>query len=269
MKCSEIIRALETLAPQRLACEWDNVGLLAGFRDKEVRRVLIALDAADEVVDRGAELGADLLITHHPLIFRPLKAVSDDDFIARRILKLIDAGINYYAMHTNYDAAPGGMAEKNAERLGLISRKVLEPVGSMEVSGVLSEYGIGMTGLLPYPMTFEELARLIKERFHLPYLTVFGREAVAEPLTRAAIVPGSGKGYIALAQNAGVQVLITGDIGHHEGIDAAANHLAVIDAGHYGLEHVFIDDIADYLNREFGRSLELYKTAVSFPAALF
>lgn len=269
MKCSEVIKRLEALAPQSFACEWDNVGLLAGWEDKEVRRVLIALDATDEVIGQGKELGVDLLLTHHPLIFRPLKAVNDGDFISRRILRLIGAGMNYYAMHTNFDAAPGGMADAAAGRLGLLSQKVLEGMGTTEVAGEEVEYGIGKLGLLPSPMSLKELALLLKERFHLPYLTVYGKEAVTEPVTQVAMVPGSGKGYAMMARDKGAQVLITGDIGHHDGIDAAANHLAIMDAGHYGLEHIFIDDMADYLKQEFGESLDIHKTAVSFPAALF
>ena len=106
MKCLELIQKLETLAPADCACEWDNVGLLVGWREREIHRILIALDATDEVVEEAVRMRADLLLTHHPLIFKPLRKVNDDDFIARRVMELIQYNVNYYAMHTNFDAAP-------------------------------------------------------------------------------------------------------------------------------------------------------------------
>ena len=107
MKCGEIIEILNRLAPESMACDWDNPGLLAGRRQKEVKRVLVAVDADDAVVEEALRLGADMLLTHHPLIFRPLKKVNDDDFIGRRILKLIQGDISYYAMHTNFNILGG------------------------------------------------------------------------------------------------------------------------------------------------------------------
>ena len=234
MKCLELIQKLETLAPSGCACDWDNVGLLVGWKEQEIHRILIALDATDEVVEEAIRMRADLLLTHHPLIFKPLKKVNDDDFIALRVMSLIQYNVNYYAMHTNFDAAPGCMADIAAGRLGLLEPDVL----------------------------------FVKERFGLPFITVYGEHAVKETVTRVAIAPGSGKSSIAYAEKAGAEVLITGDIGHHEGIDAAANHLAILDAGHYGLEHLFIGFMADYLEREYGDSLEIHKTAAAFPAAV-
>lgn len=268
MKCLELIQKLETLAPPACACEWDNVGLLAGWHEKEIRRVMIALDATDEVVEAAVRMRADLLLTHHPMIFKPLKKVNDGDFIARRVMELIQYNVNYYAMHTNFDAAPGCMADLAADRLGLTDQSVLEVMGTMETEGKTVEYGIGKVGLLPSPMTVKEVALAVKERFGLPFITVYGEEAVKETVSRVAIAPGSGKSSISYAEKAGAEVLITGDIGHHDGIDAAANHLAVLDAGHYGIEHIFIDFMADYLRREYGDSLEIHKAAAAFPAAV-
>lgn len=119
MKCYEVIEKLESLSPTVFAEAWDNIGLLAGRRDKEVRTVFIALDATDDVIEEAVRLRADLLLTHHPLIFKKLGSVSTDDFIGRRICELIRNDISYYAMHTNFDGAPGGMADLAAERLGL------------------------------------------------------------------------------------------------------------------------------------------------------
>jgi dinuclear metal center YbgI/SA1388 family protein len=264
MRCDELIDKLEQLAPVSCACDWDNVGLLTGRSDKEVKKVFLAVDATDEVVEEAVKWGADMLITHHPLIFKPLKRINDKDFIGRRILKLIGNDISYYAMHTNFDAAPGCMADAAAEKLGLTGGKVLEPSGMIgEVS-----YGIGKTGYLNKKMTIREVAGLVKERFQLPFLTIYGDNMLEEAVDFVGISPGSGGSMISPALEAGVKVLITGDIGHHSGIDAAANHMAVIDAGHYGLEYLFLDFMEDYLKKEAGMALTIKKAEVVFPETL-
>ena len=262
MNCKEWMERLEKLAPLAFACEWDNPGLLAGRGEKEIKKVLIALDATDEVVEQAVSERVDLLLTHHPLIFRPLKKVNDQDFIGRRLVKLIQADICYYAMHTNFDAAPGCMADMAAAKLHLLEAKPLEVLG--ETGGV--PYGIGKTGLLMENLTLEELAGRVKEAFGLPFVTVYGAKQVQGVIRRAAICPGSGKGMETAALEAGAQVLITGDMGHHDGIDAAANGLAVMDAGHYGLEHMFVDFMADYCKEKIDSAAVILKAPVEFPA---
>ena len=108
---------IEAAFPRNAALDFDNVGLLAGRSGKEVERVYLALDATDAVIERAIEWGADMLITHHPLVFSPLKRVTDEDFIGKRLVKLIQNDISYYAMHTNYDVL--GMAELSEKLLGI------------------------------------------------------------------------------------------------------------------------------------------------------
>ena len=264
MRCNELIQILERLAPVSCACDWDNVGLLAGRSDKEIKKVFLALDATDEVVEEAIRWEADMLITHHPLIFKPLKKINDTDFIGRRILKLLSNDISYYAMHTNFDAAPGCMADTAADKLDLTQVKVLQPEG--EIEGI--PYGIGKTGYLKEKMTIRELAELVKERFDLPFLTIYGEDAPGTSVQFIGISPGSGESLIKYALDSGVDVLITGDIGHHSGIDAAANHLAVIDAGHYGLEYLFLDFMENYLKQEVEEMLSVRKADVVFPQTL-
>lgn len=262
MQCSKILRQLECLAPKEYACDWDNPGLLAGRLDKDVKKVLVALDVTDEVVEQAVTSQTDLLLTHHPLIFKALKQVNDQDFISGRILKLIQADISYYAAHTNFDAAPGGMADLAARRLELAAESPLEVVG--EQDGL--PFGIGKIGLLPEPVSLKRLGEIVKERFGLPFVTIYGLGAVRGQVSRIAVSPGSGRSMITPALLAGVQVLITGDIGHHEGIDAVANQLAVIDAGHYGLEHIFIEFMERYLRQQFDNQLDIITAAPAFPA---
>lgn len=262
MECSSILECLEQLAPVAYACEWDNVGLLAGTRNKDVKTIYIALEADDAAVEGAVRVGADLLITHHPLLFKPLKRVNDEDFISRRILKLIQNNISYYAMHTNFDVAPNCMADLAAGHLELTECSVLEPVVVRE--GVT--YGIGKVGMLKKEMSLKELGELVKKVFQIPFLTIYGLKEVRGMVSRIAVCPGSGGSLIKSALNAGAEVLITGDIGHHEGIDAAAEHMAIIDAGHYGLEYMFVDFIETYLTWELGADIKIYKAPIVFPA---
>ncbi len=262
MNCGEWMERLEMLAPERYACEWDNPGLLCGRNDKEIKKVLIALDADDEAVDRAVREGADLLLTHHPLIFSAMKKINDQDFIGRRLLKLISHDICCYAMHTNFDAAPGCMADLAAAALHLLDGKPLEVMGQTEDG---REYGIGKSGILLRTVPLKELAEQVKRKFDLPFVTVYGSEQAEGLIRRAAVCPGSGKGMTRAALQSGAQVLITGDIGHHDGIDAAAQGLAVIDAGHYGLEHIFIDFMADYCREKISGKAEILTMPLKFP----
>ena len=252
MLCKEVIQVIEASYPRDAALDFDNVGLLAGRLDKEVNHVYLALDATDAVISRAIDSGADMLITHHPLIFSPMKSVTDGDFIGRRVVRLIQNDISYYAMHTNYDVL--GMAALSAEMLGLTDTAALEEV--------LDGEGIGRIGRLPRAMTLEECARLVKERFALPNVKIFGE--LNKIVTTAAISPGSGKSMARPALEAGVDVLISGDIDHHTGIDMADCGMAIIDAGHYGIEHIYIEDMRRFLEKEFA-DLKVYTAPVKQP----
>ena len=256
MLCREIMQVIEAAYPREAALDFDNVGLLAGRAEKEVERVYIALDATDAVIDRAAEAGADMLITHHPLIFSPLKKITDEDFISRRILKLIQNDISYYAMHTNYDVL--GMAELSEKILGIQDTEVLDV--TMEKEG--KPEGIGRIGKLEKPMTLEECCVYVKHKLNLGSLKVFGD--MSAEVSRLAISPGSGKTAVPAALAKGADVLVTGDIGHHDGLDAVEQGLAIIDAGHYGTEYIFIDDMKHFLEEKLP-VLEVVTTPVIHP----
>ena len=242
MKCCEIIEKLEMLAPVRYAEEWDNVGLLAGRRDKEVDIIYIALDASDDVIAEAVHRGADMLLTHHPLIFRKLGRVNTDDFIGRRIVTLIQKDISYYAMHTNFDVM--GMADAAADALSLTDRKVLN-ITYEDKDGI---EGCGRVGYLPRKLSVSECAAFVKECFQVPQVKVFGD--LERCVEKAAVMPGSGGSYIKDALKAGAEIMITGDIDHHEGIDAVAQGLTIIDAGHYGIEKLFIPYMEGILKKQ-------------------
>ncbi|MED9905048.1 MAG: Nif3-like dinuclear metal center hexameric protein [Lachnospiraceae bacterium] len=241
MKCFEVMKRLEILAPAAFAESWDNVGLLAGRSTKSIKKVYLAVDATDEVIEAAIDAEADMLLTHHPLIFSPLKSITEENFISRRVLRLLQADICYYAMHTNFDVM--GMADAAADRLGLLNRQVL----SVTYEDEISKEGIGRYGRLPEVMTLRECAVYVKEAFRLPAVRVYGE--ADEKVEIAAISPGSAKSVVSCAVQTGVEVLISGDIDHHMGIDLTAQGIGVIDAGHYGLEKLFVPYMQDYFSR--------------------
>ncbi|MCF2681687.1 Nif3-like dinuclear metal center hexameric protein [Faecalicatena contorta] len=243
MVCREIMEVIEQTYSRAYAMSWDNVGLLVGRDDKEVQKIYLAVDATDEVIDAAVSCHADMLVTHHPMIFGALKQINNRDFIGKRILRLIQNDISCYAMHTNYDVK--GMAELSGEMMGYENAQVLEITCIEETSdGSVSE-GIGRIADLKEPVTLKAYCDKVKEVFQLPGVIAFGD--MDAQIRRAAICPGSGKSVISAAIEKGADVLVTGDIGHHEGIDAKAQGLAIIDAGHYGIEHIFIEDMKRYL----------------------
>lgn len=264
MRCEEMIQVLEELAARSMACSWDNPGLLVGWKEKEVKKVYLALDATDQVIEDAVREGADLLLTHHPMIFRPLKRIDGGDFIGRRVIRLIQNGICCYAMHTNYDSAPGCMADLAASKIGLTDSRILETEG--EKDGV--PYGIGKVGILTAAPTLRELAERVKAVFGLPFVTVYGDLGSERKLRVCAVSPGSGGSMIGAALRWEADVLVTGDIGHHDGIDSVARQMAVIDAGHYGLEHIFMEHMESYLKSRLGEQVQVVRAPVVFPATV-
>ena len=243
MKCKDIIRMLEELAPPSYACGWDNPGLICGRKEKEVKKILVALDATKKAVEKAVETGADMIVTHHPMVFSAIKQINDDSFIGDKILTMAEHGICCYAMHTNYDIA-GGMAEICGAKMGLVNPEPFEVTG--EIDGRL--VGIGQVGKLPEKMTLAECARKVKQAFGLSNVLVFGE--LDRQVEYAAVSPGSGRSMLKEADKKKVDVLITGDIGHHEGLDSMDMGFAVIEAGHYGLEQVFIGHLCEYVETQ-------------------
>ena len=237
MKAYELTSWLEKKYPSDAAEDWDNVGLLAGDDTNEISHVFLALDLTEETLAEAIEDGADMIITHHPMIFGAIKRVTDEDMVGRRLLSLIRSDISYYAMHTNYDTR--GMADLTARLLNLQECTVLEEVKDGE--------GIGRVGVLPEKMTLRECAELVKRAYDIPNVKIFGN--LDQKVHLAALCPGAGKSTMHNALQFGCDVYITGDIDHHTGIDAVDQGLCIIDAGHYGIEHVFTEDVKAYLEK--------------------
>ena len=239
--CEDVMQCLEDLSPVSFAEDWDNVGLLLGRREKVVDSVMLCVDVTEQVITQAIQAGVSMIVSHHPLIFSGIKRITNDDVFGTRLIDLIQADICVYAMHTNFDVM--GMADAAAERLELLDTEVLQVTYEDEIA----TEGIGRTGKLKGALTLEEVAALTKEAFQVPSVRVFG-----EPDTlccEVAVCPGSGKGLVKDVLKSGVDVYITGDIDHHTGIDLVAQGICVIDAGHYGVEKLFVPYIYDYFSK--------------------
>ncbi len=257
MLCKEIMDILEEAFPTEAAMDWDNVGLLVGSRDWQVKKIYIALDATEAVIDAAIRQEADLLITHHPMIFSGIKRVTGDDLVGRKVLALASHHIAYYAMHTNYDVK--GMADLSIEKMGFSSGEVLDVTAVTEDG---KEEGVGRVCDLPEGSTLASCCQMVKKAFGLDALRLFGDPG--RQVHRLAICPGSGKSDIQTALDKGADVYVTGDIGHHDGLDALEEGLAIIDAGHYGVEHIFIEDIKTFLEDHL-EGVELVTAPIEHP----
>lgn len=256
MKKKDLITYLEKEYPCSAAENWDNVGLLVGDEEGEIHQVFLALDLTEPVLEEAIAAGADMILTHHPMIFGGIKQINHKSFTGRKILSLIRHGITYYAMHTNYDVL--GMGHISAERLGLKDTEILEVT---DADGEEIQ-GIGRVGILPEKMTLRSLAEHTKKAFGISEVKVFGN--LEAEVACAAVCTGSGKSMIreALAHHA--DVYVTGDIDHHSGIDAVADGLFIIDAGHYGTEYMFMEEMEKELHGVFPE-LKISCAKVQFP----
>ena len=280
---SMITEKLEQLAPKAAACDWDNPGLLVGRSDREVSRIYVALDASCAVVDAAIDAGCDLIVTHHPIIFRGLKSINDQSALGLKLLDLIRNDVSVFSMHTNFDSCPGGMADIVCAALGLRKTGLMEPTGflpkdaqngaaeGLQLRVVETEddvnpdaYGIGFTAELPELLSAAELAARVKACFGLPFVQYYD---AGMPIRRIACCPGSGRGELKEVLSLGVDAFLSGDMGHHEGIDLCEEGISLLDAGHYGLEHIFVHYIAEFLRTQFPEA-EIIEEELHFPAQI-
>lgn len=243
MRAYELISWLEERYPASAAEDWDNVGLLTGDDTNEIHHIFLALDLTEETLNEAILAGADMIVTHHPMIFSGIKKINNHSFTGRKILTLIKQQIVYYAMHTNYDVL--GMADLSAGYLKLENCSVLSVTEEREGEA----QGFGRVGELVQEMTLGEYAKLVKDSLKLNDVKVYGD--LEQKVKRVASCTGSGKSMIHDALAAGADVYVTGDIDHHTGIDTVAQGMALIDAGHYGTEYIFIDAMKKEIQEAF------------------
>ena len=221
-----VLSAVNQLAPKRFAEDWDNVGLL------------VCLDVRDENISQAVEIGAQLIVSHHPLIFRKMSDVRLDKPLGRHIARLIKSDIAVIAAHTNLDKASGGVNDVLANQLGLVDVKIPD---DEEISFV-------RLGRLQTPMTAADFARHVKKSLNVANVRLV--DAGDFMIERVGLCSGAGADFILNAQFHGAQAFVTGDVKYHEAQAAVENKIHVVDAGHFATEYPIVHELANYLRDE-------------------
>ena len=245
---SAIHRYLQTLLPTSLSCDWDNDGLMVCPNpEAEVSKIVFALDITPAVVAFAEKVGAELIISHHPLIFKGIRHMDGSDGTSRKVMALLRSGIAAMSFHTRLDAADGGINDILAEIFAL---------SHVEKFGAEGDT-CARIGTLPETLSFEAFCELVKEKLHAP--TVCGAKG-KETVSRLAVLGGSGKDYIRAAQKMGADAFLTGEVNYNYLLDAAEDGLSIVTAGHYHTEAPFASFFEKALSEKFGGL-----TFVSFP----
>lgn len=235
IKLNRIINIIEKIAPKNLAESWDNVGLQLGDPDHEVRKILLTLDVTKNVVEEAVEQKVDLILSHHPFIFKGLKTLSFDTEKGRMIKTLIQNDMAIYVAHTNLDKAELGLNNYVAKRLGLKEIESLFPAENMEVmQEITSDHGLGKIGNLETPLLAKELVDMVKRKLEIE--DVFGAGKLPEEIKRVGLCTGSGADLMNVAKFNQADVFITGDLKYHDGQRAEELGLWLLNAGHFGTE---------------------------------
>ncbi|MBQ4347760.1 MAG: Nif3-like dinuclear metal center hexameric protein [Firmicutes bacterium] len=251
VKCREICDIMEEIAPAALAESWDNPGLAAGDPDFGIEKILVALDATLEVVNEAITLGADMIITHHPLIFGGLKTLREDIPDGERAAKIIRAGLCVFSAHTNLDTAKGGTNDCLAALLGIENLKPLTG----------EEEGLGRIGSIE-PCSLGEFAQRAREALKLDTLKTAGNPG--RMISKIALCTGAGAEFISRAHELGAELYITGDIKFHDAQKALALGLCIMDGTHWATERIIVHELAKILKKRLsGRNVKIMESEIN------
>ena len=240
----DILSYLETLAPRSMKMDWDNVGLLCGGKSRPVTKVLVALDPFEGVCKEAVQWGAELILTHHPLIFSPLKSVTDETSIGRAVQLLCANSISAINAHTNLDCAPGGVNDCLARTLGLSDVQVIAPSGVDELG---RPWGLLRQGTVEAQPLSDFLPH-VKEALHCDGLRYVNG---GKPVHRVAVGGGACASELLDAVNAGCDTFVTADVKYNQFWDAKDLGLNLIDAGHFPTENPVTALLAEKIAAQF------------------
>jgi len=231
VKLSEIIKVMERFAPSKYKEDYDNVGLMVGDINAEITSVLVTLDSTLQVIEEAKEKNCELILSHHPLLFRKPNSITEETLLGRKIRMAVKNNINIYASHTNLDVVEGGINDLLVRLLGFDRGLVMEESPMASDKG---KEGIGRLIELEKPISLDDLCKKIKNDLALSYLRYSGEGNW--PVTKIAVINGSGQDYFSLAKKLGADCIISGDTSYHYVSDLYEEAVAVIDAGHFATE---------------------------------
>lgn len=244
MKVKDIAKEMEILAPERLKESYDNVGLMVGSEEKEVKKVLLALDCTNEVIEEAKREKVDLIITHHPLIFRKPSRIISEDLQGYKIIELIKNDISLYSSHTNLDSAKGGINEEIVNILGFCEGEIME---KSKESGY-EQTGIGRIVTLEKERSILEIVDLVKEKLNIKSLRI---AKGCDTAKKIAIINGSGQDFFYKARKMGADCIITGDTTYHFVSDYKEMGITIIDAGHFNTEFLVFKNVMKKIENKF------------------
>lgn len=247
----DIIGVLEQVAPLALAEQWDNCGLQVGARRRTVKKVWVALDPLLAVIDAAVDQGIDMIITHHPLLFRSLKCIDLEHGAGKVIGKAVEHGIALYAAHTNLDSAHLGINSRLADLMGLSRLEPLVPSETDTIPDAAAmqgaQTGLGRIGRLDPSQTVMQLIERVKRCLNISYVRVAGDPGVE--VRRVAVCSGAGSSLMDVFLASDAQVYISGDLRYHDARAVEEAGRALIDVGHFASERIVIDGLADRLQQ--------------------
>ncbi len=241
-KVRDVADFLEAFAPAQLAESWDNVGLLVGSHDRPVAKLMTCLTVTPDSVAEAVREKADLIVSHHPLPFRPLKRLTSETPEGRLLLALIEAKIGVFSPHTAFDSAEHGINQRLAAGLQLADIAPLVP-GDEPASGA------GRFGPLPARVTLAELTAQVKTLLAIDNAQAVG--ALDGPVRSVAVACGSAGEFLAPAHAAGCDVLVTGEVRFHTCLEAESLGMGLVLAGHYASERFAVEQLAEVLAQQF------------------
>ena len=257
MKVKDILGALEEFAPLALQDGYDNAGLQIGLaEDAEATGALLCLDVNEDVVDEAVQRGCNLIVSHHPLLFHPVKSITSQDYVGRTIMRAIQKGVAIYAAHTNLDDAYDGVCFKMADKLGLAAPQWLSPTESYVRDGQECMAGDGIIATFPTPLSQKAFMERVKEVFHLKSLRA--NNADKEKISRVALCGGSGAFLIPDAIEKGADAFLTGEIGYHH-FFGHEQDILLLEVGHYESEQYTLEILRDILHKA-DEQLPIYET---------
>lgn len=248
-KVKEIVKIIEKFAPKELAYSWDNTGFICGDGEKEVKKVFLTLDVSKETVNKAVKMGADMIISHHPILFKGVQVIDYNSQQGYIVKELIKNDIALYAAHTSMDCAKGGINDVLANKLGITDAQPIEK--NADFPGC----GLGRIGKISEKMTLKAYAEVVKKALNTPFVRVCGD--FDKEITTVAAGGGACDDLIPEAIAMGADVLVTADMKYHISIEAVEDGLAIIDAGHYPTE-VFVTKIFEKIIG--GMGLEIIKS---------
>lgn len=242
IKVNNIIKEMELLAPTYLKEDFDNVGLMVGDKNKEVKKVLLALDCTLKVIEEAKKENVELIITHHPLIFKRPSSITTDTLQGKKIIELIKNDISLYSSHTNLDSVENGLNDTIVSILGFDNFKILEKNKRDDKAG------LGRIVSLNESIQLEDLISKIKKSLNINNLRVVKGK---DKINKIAIINGSGQEFIGKAVALGADCIITGDTTYHFASDYKEMEISILDVGHFASEQITFFNVMENLKEKF------------------